>query len=83
MTKINKIGRIIRTAATIDEMVELLFWEDCYIVDDGQWIYDANLDTFYTHPFHFYRAIVDLHKVENVNWYEETDQDMISELETF
>ena len=83
MAKIDEIARIIRTTDTIDEMVELLFWKDCYIVDDGQWIYDANLNTFYTHPFNFYRAVVDLHKVENVPWYEETDEDLISELETF
>ena len=83
MTKINEIARIIRTADTIEEMVELLFWKDCYIVDDNQWIYDANLNTFYTHTFHFYRSVMDLHKVEDVTWYEETDEEMTSELETF
>ena len=83
MTKINEIARIIRTADTTEEMVELLFWKDCYIVDDNQWIYDANLDTFYTHTFNFYRSVMDLHKVEDVIWYEETDEEMTSELETF
>ena len=83
MDKMQKIERTIKQAKSVDELVEQLFWLDCYIVDDGQWILDTNEGKIYSHTSHYFTSIIDLMGEDYFSLYHETDQDLIDELDTF
>ena len=83
MKKMLEIEKIIIQSKDVDEMVEKLFWMDCYIIDDGQWILDTNQDKIYGQASPYYRSIIDLMGDKKFKLYHETDQDLIDELDTF
>lgn len=78
--KVIEIKNTIKGAESVDEMVEGLFWLDCYIVDDGQYIQDVNAGKVYTHNKPWFASITDLMKYDSFELVE-VDEDIIEELE--
>ena len=82
MEKLQRIEDMIKEATDFEELVERLFWEDIYIIDDGQWLQDTNQGKIYGHTLHYYMTIEDLMGTERFKLYVEDDLELIDELDT-
>ena len=83
MEKLKRIEKMIKESTDFEELVERLFWEDVYIIDDGQWLQDTNQGKIYGHTRPYFSTFHDLMGMENFSLYEEDDQELIDELEIF
>lgn len=65
---------------TFDELEEVLFWSDRYIIDDGQYIMDYNKGILYEQDAHFFRTVLDRFKTGEPFDMIQTDADIQEEI---
>lgn len=67
--------------SNFDEFVEELFWNDMYIIDDGQYIYNTNTGKLYVTAYAYFVTVFDLFNHKDViDLIEETDEDIKAEI---